>query len=352
MRDFTNTFFLILLMTMSIGIQAQDIHFTHFRMAPLSVNPAMTGSFQGTYRISAIYRDQWRSVGNAKPYKTPFLSAEVNIASGLLLENDWVAGGMSFLSDQSGSLNMKHQLTGLNVGYHLGLDKKYLNVISIGLTYGSGTRGFDKNFLSAIKTPNSLINGQTGETFTTEPSKTFTDMIIGLTYKTETETGSILRFGLTAAHVNSPDVSLYTQSASGPNPIPNPGTEKREPLSMRTTFFTEASFLMAEKLRINPAIIFQNKSSFSELAIQGTADYLLNQQKMMTVTGGLGYRLGDAVELIGGIQIKDLRIALSYDLTVSNFTQAGGGAFELAVGYVGRIFKNPDVKPVIFCPRL
>jgi hypothetical protein len=77
---------------------------------------------------------------------------------------------------------------------------------------------------------------------------------------------------------------------------------------------------------------------------------------MMAVTGGLGYRLasstGDAVQLLGGIQIKDLKIGLSYDLTTSNLTQAGGGAFELSVGYLGRIFKEPNVKPVIFCPRL
>lgn len=344
--------FLFLLVACLWQLPAQDIHFTHFRMAPLSVNPSLTGGFQGTYRVSAIYRDQWRKVSNSSPYKTPFLSAELNIAGGLLLENDWVAAGISFVADRSGTLNMKHQLTALNIGYHLGLDKDYLNVVSIGLSYGSGSRGFDKNFLTSIKTPNSIINGQTGETFTTEPNKTFSDISAGVSYKTQTESGALWRFGISAAHLTKPDVSLYTRTNTGPNPDPDPVGEKREPLDMRTTFFGEGSVLLTDKVRLNPAVIFQTKGGFSETAVQGTADYLLNREKMMSVTGGLGYRIGDAVELIGGIQIKDLRIALSYDLTTSSFTEAGGGAFEIAVGYVGRVFKNPDVKPVIFCPRL
>ena len=69
----------VMLLILSQQGIAQDIHFTNFRMAPVSVNPAFTGSFKGTYRISSIYRDQWRSIGNSSPYTTPFISAEVNI---------------------------------------------------------------------------------------------------------------------------------------------------------------------------------------------------------------------------------------------------------------------------------
>lgn len=342
-------------------ISAQDIHFTQFRMAPVSVNPAFTGSFKGTFRISGIYRDQWRPVGNSSPYKTPFASAEVNIKSGLLLKNDWISGGISLLADQSGSLGFSQSLTNLNIGYHIGLDKDYKNVFSAGVSYGSGSQGFN---VFEVNLPLKLVNGANGEVFNADEngdvSKSFSDLSIGFSFKSQiNDQGDMVRFGITGAHLTSPDISLISNAPpepdpTNPNPIPdpNPINIKKVGFDKRITFTGEGSFLMNDKMRINPAMIFQAKSSSIELAVQATADYLLDPKKGMIVTGGLGYRLGDAMELIGGVQIKDIRIGLSYDVTVSELTRAGGGAFELGIGYIGRIYKTPDVKPVIFCPML
>lgn len=335
-------------------LHSQDIHFTNFRMAPVSVNPSLTGAFKGTYRISAIYRDQWRSIGNSSPYKTPFLSAEVNIKGGLLFPNDWISGGLSFVADRAGTLNFKQQLTAMNIGYHYGLDKDYKNVLSIGLSYGSGSQGF--NVLN-MRLPTDITGGPK-ENFNADNEgnvdRTFSDITVGLSYKsTINDKGDLIRFGITGAHLTSPDISLVNVQPDPNNPNPNPQpTNRQVGFDKRITFMGEGSFSTTDRVRINPAILYQAKSSSSELAVQGTADYLLDAKKGTVVTGGLGYRLGDAMELIGGVQIKDLRIGISYDLTTSGLTSAGGGAFELSVGYIGRIFKSPDVKPVIFCPRL
>ena len=35
-------------------LQAQDIHYSLFNMSPLSLNPAQTGAFHGTFRIGGI----------------------------------------------------------------------------------------------------------------------------------------------------------------------------------------------------------------------------------------------------------------------------------------------------------
>ena len=341
--------------------KAQDIHFTNFRMAPVSVSPALTGSFKGTYRISAIYRDQWRSVQNSSPYKTPFISAEVNLFGGVLLPNDWISGAISFVSDRTGSLNYKRQLTNLNVGYHIGFDNEYSGVFSIGASYGSGTEGF--NTLN-VSTPSSLENnGVVRENFGADQEgnvdKTYSDLSIGIAYKAQmNDQGDLFRITLTGAHLTAPNVSLLGGGRivdpmnPNPNPNPDPNAGREVGLQRRVTLMAEASMLTTDKVRINPAVLYQTKGGFNELALQGTADYLLDPQKGTVVTGGLGYRMNDAFELIGGIQIKDLKFGISYDLTTSSFTEAGGGAFELSVGYVGRIYKTPDVKPVIFCPRL
>jgi len=348
-------------------LSGQDIHFTNFRLAPLSVNPSLTGAFRGTYRISGIYRDQWRSVDNSNPYKTPFASAELNIAKGLLLDHDWVAGGISFLRDQSGTLNFRNQMTALNIGYHMGMDKDYKNVFSVGVTYGSMTRGVDLQGITGDVLANTPIgtDGRPVPIFTgggaageTQRTTSFNSLSIGASYKTELEDGTLVRFGVNAAHLLGSDASLFNtarrDSTGGGGVInpPNNPNEKKDPFGPKIIIHGESSFLVNEKVRVNPALLFQTQAGFTELALQSTADYMLSREKELIAIGGLGYRFGDAFELMGGVQFKNVKVMLSYDLTTSSFLEAGGGAFELGVGYVGTIFKNPNVKPVIFCPRL
>lgn len=336
---------LMILLTGAYSLMAQDIHFTHFRMAPVSVNPANTGAFKGTYRLSGIYRDQWRAVSDSKPYQTPFASAEYNVKAGLLLKNDWVAGGLTFLNDKSGTNGFKNNLRAMNVGYHLGLDKEYKNVVSLGVSYGSITRGFNVNDLvlpgELAGEPREIIGTPTPEG---DIERSVSDITIGLAYKSEiNKSGDLIRIGLTGAHITNPKSSLVRSDSLNTN-------ETR--IGRRFTLTGEGSFKSGDKMRINPALLLQAKDGSTELAIQTTADYLLSAESQTVLTGGLGYRVGDAVELIGGVQLRSLRIALSYDLTTSGFRRAGGNAFEIAVGYVGNIYKKPNVKPVIFCPQL
>ncbi|MDX1408173.1 MAG: type IX secretion system membrane protein PorP/SprF, partial [Saprospiraceae bacterium] len=69
--------------------------------------------------------------------------------------------------------------------------------------------------------------------------------------------------------------------------------------------------------------------------------------------GGFGYRLSDALQVLAGIQIKDVKVMLSYDLNTSRFSPATGtfGGFEISAMYIGTIYKRPDPDPVLFCPR-
>jgi len=91
------------------------------------------------------------------------------------------------------------------------------------------------------------------------------------------------------------------------------------------------------------------------MQLQSTADYLLNVKQQFSVTGGLGIRAipFDAAYLMGGVRIKDLSVRLSYDITLSSLRDLrGGNAFELSVGYIGRIYRDAKSDKVIFCPRL
>ena len=44
--------YIILCFCLINELNSQDIHFSQFNLAPLNLNPAMTGSFNGDYRIA------------------------------------------------------------------------------------------------------------------------------------------------------------------------------------------------------------------------------------------------------------------------------------------------------------
>lgn len=352
---------------------AQDYHFTDFRMAPSFINPALTGAFQGTYRINGIYRDQWRSFGESNPYKTAVLSADFNVKADLLLDNDWIAGGLSLLNDVAGTGGYKTTITGFQVGYHLGLDKNYRRVVSIGVNYGSG------NVSSQGVTRSSDLANESSQPSYSQSGGSFipsnfqsstnggggvkgTELSIGATFKTESKDGSIMRLGLTLNHINRRDatgigVNTGPIDPMDPNPVPEPvprGT-KLDPIFSNFILYGEGSTLLSKKVRLNPAVLFMNAGGHTQLQFQSTADYLLDAKQRISLTGGLGMRMipFDAAYLLGGIKMKDLTVRLSYDLTLSSLKAIGGGnGFEISVGYIGRIYKDATSDKVIFCPRL
>src|SRR5215213_9960948 len=72
-----------------------DPHFTQNYTYPMYINPAMTGGSDGEYRVSAVYRSQWGSIGN--PYRTTGLSFDTrtnkNIALGVNIMNQSAGDG-------------------------------------------------------------------------------------------------------------------------------------------------------------------------------------------------------------------------------------------------------------------
>jgi len=69
---------------------AQDPGFSQFFASPLTLNPALTGKFNGVVRVAGNYRNQWPTINNA--FITSTISVDAPILTGKLPENDtWVS---------------------------------------------------------------------------------------------------------------------------------------------------------------------------------------------------------------------------------------------------------------------
>src|SRR5436853_7389770 len=75
MRNFFKVTCMCLALCVAGIAKAQvDPHFSQYYVYPAWLNPALTGAFDGDYRITGIYRSQWGNISS--PFSTPGLAAD------------------------------------------------------------------------------------------------------------------------------------------------------------------------------------------------------------------------------------------------------------------------------------
>lgn len=321
------------------ALPAQDVHFTQFTMSPLMLNPANTGAFFGSYRIGGIYRDQWAHLSNS--FQTPALYVDAPIIRGFR-KNDWVGVGVNFFQDKAGIAGLQFSGLQMSAAYHLSLDKKRKSVLTFGFGGGSMNRRINLNS-DKIKLYDELED-QTGtvisqDRMNVQEKTDYIDLHGGLLFTQKLKSGKALHIGIALNHLNKPDYKL-----SG-------GNGDADRLPMRLSGSADIEFALNDKWSLTPAILVQNMTNIQEIQAQALAGYLFHAEKQITLLGGLGYRLGDAIPVIVGAQWKTFRVGVSWDYNTSDVTPNGNGGFEIAASYIGRIFKKPSVKRVIICPR-
>jgi type IX secretion system PorP/SprF family membrane protein len=94
-------FYVLLCITcLSPGIsQAQDPQFSQFFASPLTLNPALTGKFNGTIRVAGNYRNQWPQINNA--FVTSTLSVDGNILPNKISAGEAWGVGIMAMNDRT-----------------------------------------------------------------------------------------------------------------------------------------------------------------------------------------------------------------------------------------------------------
>lgn len=344
-----STLSIVAVLIFTSSVKGQDIHYTLFDFAPLNFNPAETGNFYGTYRIHAIVRDQYAGViGGFNEYKSPSLSADLPIIKGFR-DQDWVGVGLTFYSDVAGTAGFKRNAVKLSAAYHLGLGKKGNTSVSLGYQTG-GVQHKIKDY-ALLEFEDGIQNGSTMEDINSfEEDVSYTEHAGGVQLTSQLNEENKIHIGFSAAHFDQENLNLTVQA---PDTSGGGGFE-REKLQMR--FAGQASYrtVLTDRVAVKPMVFFQTMGPASEFIVQGRAEYLLNAEKGIVLHGGLGMRVGESLQLMAGADIRDIRVMLAFDLaTASPLSSASGGfsGLELAVRYIGKVYKKPEPDPTVFCPR-
>jgi type IX secretion system PorP/SprF family membrane protein len=363
-------FFAFALSTLSLG--AQDTHFTLHNYAPLWVNPANTGSFSGTIRAGGVHRGQWFGINGIQ---TSNIYADAPLAFGLR-KQDWVGVGFNFITDDAGEFDITSTFFGFSGSYHLSLDKKRTNILTLGVQYGSTSYGISPDKILAqqanFDTEIGGLSGMAEEELVgmmgsggnnqNDNNASYNDLNAGIKLKMllDKKTGNVFEAGVSLLHINrakrnslAENQMLVDTIPGDPNP-PDPNAIGQDSRRRRGTIHAHArlDMEMSDKWRFQPTAFFQSSAGSSSVSLQTWGARELKNNLDLRL--GLGYRTGDAAKVMIGFDTDRLRTALAYDITLSQARNVTSfqGAFELGLAYIFNIYKKPEVTPTILCPRL
>lgn len=340
-----------LLLFSSIELSAQDKHFTQFYASPITLNPALTGAMQGRYRVSSIYRDQWRGVLD-NPYVT--FSSAVDVNFDIELDSryrDQVAVGLLFFNDNVSGLDFSTNQIALSAAFHKGLDYDKNQFLSLGIQGSLSQRNInyeDVTFEDEFDKINQY-SLPTSEIFP-ENNFSFADFNIGLNYRLARKKLN-LNAGVAMHHVFRPDVTFYSSPEDNPDLYPNSKLYRQLSAQVAVTLQT------SEKLFISPRVLWAKQGPHMEINSGMNIRFKLNNYNNNSLHLGTWVRPVqneddsfslDAVVALVGIELGAVTLGLSYDANLTDLSdyQQGQGAIEFSVAYIGS-FDNED----ILCPK-
>jgi len=312
---------------------AQDIHFSQYFNTPLSLNPALTGKVDGTFRLGIDYRNQWFGIGSRKPYSTPAFYGDVPVR---FKSKDILGIGLNIVKDKSSGGKLSMFSAVISSAFHKAMGKSKNHFFSFGLQLGFLQKKLDLGNIT-LRDQIDLQNDATlgsADFNSLKGSDGGFEFNLGFDWSSEFSEHVIIHAGYAAFHITSPDISLYGISD--------------ENLPVRHAFNFGADFGISEHFRLHPFFVHLTQAKSKETFTGLSLGIPFNDDNGMYL--GSYFRVNDAVVPYLGFDIKGFKLGVSYDMTTSSLEKTSGGV-EISLTYTGRYLPVPDVVPTLYCPR-
>lgn len=312
---------LILFVLFSALTKAQDIHFSQFGGSILNLNPALTGFFNGDYRVNAIYRSQWLSV--PVPYSTISMGGETRFRPSSNTK-DMVGVGLLFNNDKAG--DTRYGTTQMYVSgsfiHPLKADSSLL--VSAGLNVGFCSVGFDYDRMTFDNQYDGLNynkSAATGENFNWTRYN-FGDVNFGIAGQYILNKKQRFILGTSLHHLTTPVITYQGNDQSS--------------LDLKSSTYALFSMPINLKTDVVAELIYNRQGKYNEFIPYASLKYYLNKDANQSVSAGLSVRAKDAFILRGGYTFKATQAGIAYDINTSKFTAATNrrGAFEVYIIHI------------------
>ncbi len=323
-------------------LQAQDAHYSQYFVAPLSVNPALTGFMDGTARAMLNYRSQWASANNA--FTTTTASADGIILQSKIPQGDRLGIGIMAMSDKVADGLMQNNYVAVGTAYHKALDQEGHYSLGVGFQATYAQRSIDG---SKIILNDQLDRFGQFSLSSTDAAKgvsnlrrNYLDVAAGILFKARINERNQFYLGASAYHLARPKVTFMD------------AVQLYVPL--RLTFNGVYEAKLGDMVSLSLLGLYTQQEAASELTAGAIATIGRSYREYDPTPifyAGLLYRNQDAFIPYVGVEHWDVRLGFSYDYNVSALSAAtrGQGGMEISLQYLLRI--PPNKKIQYLCPN-
>jgi type IX secretion system PorP/SprF family membrane protein len=323
-----------------LQLKAQDPNFSQFFASPLTLNPAMTGKFNGTSRLAINYRNQWPTINTA--FRTGTASVDFGILKNRIPEFDQFGVGVMGMYDVNGAGVMKNSYISASLAYHKGLDENGYHSIGAGFSTTYAQRRLDLGKLDFEDELTSLgFTGITSEVFTGNGqflNLNYMDVNAGFLYSGATTDYNNFYFGASMYHINRPKVNFQ-----GADFLLNP----------RITLHGGGYFPVADGTTVFASALHQRQAGATETIFGGALGLTVNDDydNATEVYFGSWVRWNDAIIPYIGLETGNFRLGITYDVNTSRLAAASQrrGGMEISLIYIKK-HSDPNRKGIP-CPR-
>ena len=316
---------------------AQDIHFSQFGYAPLNTNPANTGLFDGDYRVGGNYRTQWWEVPGL-PYTTFSCFGDMR-QEGKKLGSDRLGLGFLMNYDVAGESRYGTTQLYLPLSYVRKVNEDSTLLASVGISPGISSTGFKTDNLTFDSQYdglqyNSTLSSQ--ENFSAFNQTKF-DLNLGAMSQYTFMPRGIIQFGFSAYHLLPQNVTYFNNQSIV--------------LDRKVSVFGQVNYPLHPSFDINAELLYSRQGKFQELLAGANFRYLFPTKHHQAIFAGVFNRWKDAFISRVGMEYKDWRFSMAYDLNTSAFRAATNryGSMEFGLIYILRKKVNFIVKKRV-CP--
>jgi len=329
-------------MVVAHNANAQDLHFSQYYTHASWLNPSLVGNYDGSYRLAAIYRNQWSSAVGKNGFQTVGADVDFCMLEGYL-KTDKLAIGVGFFNDRSGSAGLSILNANLSVAYHKGFGATGQHRLSFGLQGAFIQKTVDNplfgdQFLGHNQTPANASQENLA-------SRGFYqgDFNAGLYWRSNFQDKVRLGVGVGAYHLIEPKQNLVVNQLTGEK-------DKKSvlPRKFNADFNLEAFLGKKKKVSLSPEFLFIYQQPFMEMLPGLSVNYYFNTgfRNNNSISFGTRFRLGgntpDAVIPMANVEFRNVRLGFAYDVNISDLKKSttNRGAFEISLTYVGETIKS------------
>ncbi|HEX5170098.1 MAG TPA: PorP/SprF family type IX secretion system membrane protein [Cyclobacteriaceae bacterium] len=311
-------FLLLMLFAVYTSSYGQDPYFSQFYNTPMLLNPALTGITYGNVRLIAHYK---RYLATIDPFETYSFTADMSI-----MEGKPSAGfggvGLMVMSNSSGA-NLKNTQAMGSFSYHFALGHDEKQFLSLGVQGGLNQTKLDLRNLSTqtqwitnVGYDPSVANGEP----VTNGNVSLVDFQAGLLYYAFPSEKFSWFAGAAAFHLTEPDGSFTGATST---------------LSRRYVGHAGFRAELGPRVALLPNVSFMQQNGINLINAGMAMDYMFNADVTLQLSAWA--RNTDIVIFGGGLDYKNIRISLSYDMLVSDLSDlTNRGGFEFCLTFFAR----------------